>query len=121
MRKKMPEWLNSFGSIFYTIGYFAFTLIFFRANTVTEALTILKRIFTARGPLFIENPSMVLFSILGIIFIILTEVKNEYFKDLFKLSDNRHWLVRTGFYCLLIIGILVAGVFDGGEFIYFQF
>jgi len=36
-------------------------------------------------------------------------------------SNNRYWLIRNGYYCALIIIILATAVFDGGEFIYFQF
>jgi hypothetical protein len=58
---------------------------------------------------------------LGVGFMMLVEFKKEFFNDLFTLSNNRFWLVRNCYYCLLLIIILIAGVFDGGEFIYFQF
>jgi alginate O-acetyltransferase complex protein AlgI len=58
---------------------------------------------------------------LGIFFVMLVEVKKEYFNGLFTLSNNKNWLVRNCYYCFLLLIILIAGVFDGGEFIYFQF
>jgi len=122
IRKKIPVFLNNLAGILFTIGYFAFSLIFFRASSVKEALTIIKRIFTATGgSIYIENPSIILFSIAAIGFFWMVEFKNEYFNELFTLSNNKHWLVRNCYYCMLLVVILIAGVFDGGEFIYFQF
>lgn len=121
IRKKIPDWVNSFTGIAFTFSYFAFSLIFFRAHSVKQAITILQRIFVTGGTIYIENPTIILFSIAGIIAFILSEVKKEYYDHLFALSNNKNWLVRNCFYCFLLLIILVAGVFDGGEFIYFQF
>jgi alginate O-acetyltransferase complex protein AlgI len=121
IRKKVPVFLNNISGIIFTVCYFAFSLIFFRANNVTEALSIVKRIFTAKGSVYFENPSIILFSILGIAFLSFVELKKEYFNNLFTFSDNKNGLVRNCYYCLLVMIILIAGVFDGGEFIYFQF
>ncbi len=121
MRKKIPDLLNSIVGIIFTVTYFTLSLIFFRAESLTAAFTIIKRIFTAKGSVYMENPSIIIFSILGVGFMMLVEFKKEFFNDLFTLSDNRFWLVRNCYYCLLLIIILIAGVFDGGEFIYFQF
>ena len=121
LRKKIPELINTLIGIAFTISYFGFSLIFFRAKNLYQAFTIIKRIFTAKGALYIGNPSVILFSTLGILFLILVEVKKEYFNQLFTFSENRNWLVRNVYYCFLLFIILIAGVFDGGEFIYFQF
>ena len=122
MRKKIPAFVNSIAGITFTISYFAFSLIFFRANSVKDALIIIRRLFTAKeSGIYIENPSIMLFSILGIGFLALVECKKEYFNHLFTFSNNKYWLIRNGYYCLLLAIILIAGVFDGGEFIYFQF
>lgn len=123
IRKKIPAWLNTIGGITVTIGYFAFSLIFFRANSVGDALTIIKRIFTARGPLFFDrdDPSSFIFSFLGIFILLLIESKGEYYKGNFSFFNNKNWLVRNLSYAALIIIILLIGVFDGGQFIYVQF
>ena len=120
-RKKIPDLLNSITGIVFTIGYFTLSLIFFRAESLKEAFSIIKRIFTAKGSIYLENPSIIMFSILGVGFMMLVEFKKEFFNELFTLSNNKFWLVRNCYYCLLLIIILIAGVFDGGEFIYFQF
>ena len=121
IRKKIPGLLNNIAGVIFTLGYFAFTLIFFKANTVSDALTVIKRIFTAGGSIYIENPTIIIFSLLGILFLILNEIKKEYYNNLFTLSTHKNWFVRNSYYCFLLLCILIAGVFDGGEFIYFQF
>ena len=121
IRKKIPSFLNNIAGVAFTFSYFAFSLIFFRAKDVTSAFNIIKRIFTIKGTIYIENPSIIIFSLSGILFLILVEVKREYFNSLFSLYNNKNWFVRNCYYCILLMIILMAGVFDGGEFIYFQF
>ena len=122
IRKKVPVFLNNIAGITFTIVYFALSLIFFRANSVSDAVIIIKRIFTSReSGIYIENPSIMLFCVFGIGFLSMVECKKEYFNHLFTFSNNKYWLIRNGYYCLLLMIILIAGVFDGGEFIYFQF
>ena len=121
LRKKIPELINTLTGIVFTISYFGFSLIFFHAKNLSQAFIIIKRIFTAEGTLYTGNPSVILFSTLGILFLILVEVKKEYFNKLFTFSENKHWLVRNVYYCFLVFVIILTGVFDGGEFIYFQF
>jgi D-alanyl-lipoteichoic acid acyltransferase DltB (MBOAT superfamily) len=121
LRKKIPAWLNNISGILFTCGYFALSLVFFRANSVTDALQIIKRIVHFNGPFFTDNLSSLLFCILGIGFIYLVEFKKEFYNNLFTISNNKNWLVRNAYHCLLLMIILLAGVFDGGQFIYFQF
>ena len=121
MRKTMPAWLNDSGGILITFACFCFSSIFFRAPTVTDALGILKGIFTNKGSFFFDSPSTLLFMLLGIGYIAVYEWKKEFRDSLFTLSNHRYWLIRNGYYCALIIILLATGVFDGGEFIYFQF
>ncbi len=117
---KVPK-LNTALQILLTFSLTCFAFIFFRANNVQAAFLIIKKIIFQHGPLFFENASMLLFSLMGIFFLFLAELKKEYFDDKFSLFHHEKWLVRNLSYAMLIIIILVAGVFDGGEFIYFQF
>jgi alginate O-acetyltransferase complex protein AlgI len=99
----------------------SFAWIFFRANTVQDAFTIIKKIATFKGPVFYENPSMLIFSAFGILFLALAESKQEYYKGSFSILANKNWVVRNIGYAILILLIILLGVFDGGQFIYFQF
>lgn len=68
-----------------------------------------------------ENPSMIIFSLLSIFMLIFVELKKEFYKGEYSFFNNKNWLVRNLSYAMLIIIILLIGVFDGGQFIYFQF
>jgi len=120
-RKKIPAWFNSITGIAFTCGYFALSLIFFRADTVTEALNILRKIITLEGRFFLVDPPTLLLSLVVIGIMYLIEFKKEFFNSAFTFSENNNWLVRSLFYSFLLIMILLTGVFDGGQFIYFQF
>ena len=104
-----------------TFGLTCFAWIFFRATSLAQAWDIIKRIFTFHGPFYNGNVTMFLFSILGIAFLLLVESKREYFNFKFSLTYNKNWAIRNLYYAFLIAIIILAGVFDGGEFIYFQF
>lgn len=117
---RMPK-LNTMLQITITFVLSCFAWIFFRANHVSDAFAIVKKIFTFKGPFFSGQPSTFIFSILGILFLIGTEVIREYYPDNKLFINNDRWLVRYLSYATMVIIILLIGVFDGGQFIYFQF
>ena len=95
--------------------------VFFRAKSIPEAVYILKKIFSFSGPLWTEGTSMVVMSFSAIIILLVVELKMEYYKGNFSLFNNENRIIRKLSYAALIIMILLFGVFDGGQFIYFQF
>ncbi|OFY22065.1 MAG: alginate O-acetyltransferase [Bacteroidetes bacterium GWF2_29_10] len=113
--------INNVFQILITFMLSCFAWIFFRANNVSDAFMIVKKILTSKGAIFIENPSIMIFSFLAIIILFLVELKKEYYKGNFSFFNNKRWLVRNLSYAALVIIILLMGVFDGGQFIYFQF
>lgn len=98
-----------------------FAWIFFRANNVNDAFTVIKRIFTTSGKVFYESPSMLVYSFFAILLLFIIEFKQEYFNKSFSLLNNQNWIIRNAAYAFFIILIILVGVFDGGQFIYFQF
>jgi alginate O-acetyltransferase complex protein AlgI len=118
--KKYPS-VNLFTQIFTTYILTCFAWIFFRANNINDAFLIIKKIFSPAGTIYSESASMLVYSFTAIIFLFLVEFKKEYFNNLFSISGNDNWLVRKLYYIFLIVVILLIGVFDGGQFIYFQF
>ena len=116
-----PSILSRTLAVLTTFALISFSLIFFRANYVSDAFLIVGKIASLKGPLFIKNPSVFVYSLMGIVFLFLYEAKNEYYKGSFSLLHNPNWIVRQVSYATLILLILLIGVFDGGQFIYFQF
>ena len=117
---KLPK-LNHFLQIITTFILACFAWIFFRANNVTEAFDIVRKISKFDGRIFIKDPSMIIYSLSAILLLFLVELKQEYYKGDFSFLNNRSWVVRHLSYSFLIMLILLFGVFDGGQFIYFQF
>jgi len=112
-----------FISCFFTYLLFAFSEIFCGPiNSMHKAFFVIRKIFTNfGGPLYYYNPSMIIFILFGISLLFFVEWRMEYYKGAFSFLSNKSWVVRTLLYALLIIIILLIGVFDGGQFIYFQF
>lgn len=115
--------LNNFIQISATFLLVSFGYIFFRANSFADATSIISKIFTFKGPVYYHDndPSLFIFSISGILFLLLVELKRQYYKGTISFFNNTNWMIRSLSYSFLVIIILLVGVFDGGQFIYFQF
>lgn len=118
--EKIP-WLNHLLQVIITFMLSCFAWVFFRANNTTDAIAIIKKISTFEGSIFVENPSMMIYSFFGIFILLFVELKKEFYKGEYSFLSNKNWIVRNLSYAILIIIILLIGVFDGGQFIYFQF
>jgi len=113
--------VNNFFQVIITFSLICFAWIFFRANSLPQALDIIEKIASFNGSIYNLNSSVFFFSVSAIAFLLLVEFKREYFNNMFSLTYANHWLIRNLYYAFLITIIILAGVFDGGEFIYFQF
>ncbi len=103
----------------------SFCWIFFRSQNIHEAFIIIKRICSPDTIRSIEGEfderSLLVYSFLGIFSIITTEFISEFFPGRFQLLHNPKEWIRMSTCIGLIIVILLFGVFDGSQFIYFQF
>jgi D-alanyl-lipoteichoic acid acyltransferase DltB (MBOAT superfamily) len=113
--------INNFLQIVITFLLACFAWVFFRAGSGEEAIMIIKKILLMKGPIFIGTPSVLIYSFFAIAFLLVVELKAEYFNESIQLLHSRNALIRKLSYSFLIIIILMIGVFDGGQFIYFQF
>jgi D-alanyl-lipoteichoic acid acyltransferase DltB (MBOAT superfamily) len=95
--------------------------VFFRAPTLTEATKIIGKIFTSAGAVFYHSPYDLIYSIIGILFLIILDFKREFFNNRLSILYSRYQGVRIAGIITIIIIILLIGVFDGGQFIYFQY
>lgn len=101
-----------------------FAWIFFRANSVADAFSIVTKIFTKPGNLYIgsgDDITAAIYTLLAILALVVIEIKKEFFNTLFTISNNRFELVRLISYATVIFVILYLGVFGNSQFIYFQF
>lgn len=114
--------LNITLNILSTFLLVSFTWIFFRANTITDAFIIIGKIFSDTGKIFMSiNPSLVPFALFGVLLLMTVEFVQEFYPNKIPLFNNQRVVVRYVSYASLVVMILLFGVFDGGQFIYFQF
>lgn len=105
-----------------TFALACFAWIFFRANNVHDAFQIIENIFTLKpGGLFIGYGAGFVYSVLLIIFLLLAEINDEFFAARWSMIWSTRPAMRMAGYTLLLIVMLLIGVFNGGQFIYFQF
>jgi alginate O-acetyltransferase complex protein AlgI len=118
--EKLPKFYHLM-QIHITFLLACFAWIFFRANNLKDALLIIKKIFLFSGTLFIGNKQQLFYCLSGIAFLIIAEIRCEYFGLGALPVKTDHWLKEQFAYACVIVLILLFGVFDGGQFIYFQF
>jgi D-alanyl-lipoteichoic acid acyltransferase DltB (MBOAT superfamily) len=111
--------------IFQTLSTFilmCFSFIFFRAAGFSDACLIISKIIHFDGPLFLADSKIITIYNFGIIaLLLLIEIKQEYFNSRFTVfGHENHWVQKLA-YASLLVFIIVFGVFDGSQFIYFQF
>lgn len=107
-----------------TFGLTVFAWIFFRAKDVTDAFLIVKKIFTDHGPLMGKGGgtfTALCLSFIAIFIMLIVEIKREYFPQYAIFLYNKRFALRFASYIAVLLFILLFGVFDGGQFIYFQF
>lgn len=114
---KLPKAL----SILLVFALTCLAWVFFRATTVQDAFKIISTIFTHPGShLYFGDIGIFAFSILGILSIVTIEICMEYFPNI-SLLHHRRAPVRYATIVIMLAWIITLGVFDGGQFIYFQF
>ena len=95
------------------------TWVFFRAPSMENAYYILKKIAHFDGSLIAGNDHYY-YAFLAATVLMVFEIIDEYMPGLYKLLPNT-FASRCAYYVLLVVVILQFGVFNGGQFIYFQF
>ena len=118
-RLGLRSWIVGPVRIFLTFQLVCFCWIFFRANTLSDAFYIVGHLFSGWPRIFIEQLSMVhgLPAILILIFVQILQRKGELGPRVLKAPLVIRWCL----YFVVLFGIVLFGVGDGADFIYFQF
>lgn len=117
---KFPR-VNVFVQIVITFILISLSRVFFRATSVADAFTVFKKMLTFKGSIFNDGISIVVYCFSAIFMLLIVEFKREFYTGSLSFSHNKNFWVRTSYYGILVILIILLGVFDGGQFIYFQF
>jgi alginate O-acetyltransferase complex protein AlgI len=118
-----PKWFWNVWNLGSTYVLVLIAWVFFRADNVMDAFMIVGEMFQFSGSLFFKGDFQIhlVYSFFAVAVLMLVEFKQEYLKEQFNWDQHRFPLVRELVYAGLAVLILLLGVFDGGQFIYFQF
>ena len=135
--KRSPKFVATIVSIFCTFSFVCFAFIFFRANSMADALYIIKSIgdllttvmfrwhdlqgYHWMGYYQLEHPlRMIMVNFLWIAFL-----EGAYWlaqkRNVNVWISSRPWYVRWGVYYSILAVIIFCGYFEESRFIYFQF
>jgi len=107
--------------VFFTFHLVAFSWIFFRANSISDAMLIIEKMFQSNllflKHFVIQNRYELKIALLGLLFMELIQLIKPSRQFL---SEKPIWY-RWAVYYILILGIFMFGEFNLTEFIYFQF
>lgn len=114
--------LNKVISVLITFALVTFAWIFFRANSVGEALVIIRNMldFSTSDYNLYRFPADLYVAIASILFLISIEVWMEYptfIQRVYSLRRPYKWAL----FSTLILSILILGKWDSIDFLYFQF
>jgi len=115
----LKEWATRPLRIFITFNLVCLCWIFFRANTVSDAFYIVGHLFSGWPNIFIDQIA-VSYGIAAIAFLLFAELLQTR-GDIAEKLQQSHLALRWGVYCLILFSIVLFGVTDGSQFIYFQF
>jgi D-alanyl-lipoteichoic acid acyltransferase DltB (MBOAT superfamily) len=93
--------------------------VFFRAASVSDAFLLFKNMTNITHPFFSDKQTLV-YGFFGLVFLLAVEYKMDKRNSNLPFQTKKNWLDQS-LYASLIILILIMGVFDGDQFIYFQF
>jgi D-alanyl-lipoteichoic acid acyltransferase DltB (MBOAT superfamily) len=121
-RRHRVSWLPG---MLYCFLVWTFSLILFRAVSLHQAGLFIERLFAPGTPWIIpadfEVRTTLIYSIFGIACVLAADIGKEFVKGSGLWMYHRNATVRMSAYAALAVIILLLGVFDGGQFIYFQF
>ena len=110
--KKIFHWATTFVLV-------CFAWILFRANNLSDAVSVVTGIFTNLGT---PKPEYANFMAIGLAMtVLLTKEFADEFNWKIRVADSKSWLVRHIYLIIMIAYIILFGVLGGDQFIYFQF
>ncbi|MCL4132285.1 UNVERIFIED_CONTAM: hypothetical protein GTU68_013010 [Idotea baltica] len=122
LQTKKNEKKSILSRIFRTLVVFIlvdFAWIFFRANNVTEAFYVVKSIFEFSGEIFYDF-KVFFYATIGLIILFVNDLIVENYQNSIIENSKVNYKVSI-YFAFLVCLILFMGVFNGGQFIYFQF
>ncbi len=126
-KKKIDKWLKKKKliaiidslRIALTFVIISLGLVFFRAANISQATDILTGILTLKSGGLFKDAETLLYAFAGIMILLIVESKPEL--DFNQYMEKKMPALRWSAYIVIMVSIMVMGVFDASQFIYFQF
>ncbi|MDH4202550.1 MAG: MBOAT family protein [Phycisphaerae bacterium] len=115
----VPKPIVTILRIIITFNLICLTWVFFRANTVEDAFYILTHLTQGWPNLYYSLPSC-FYGALGIIVLLLVQCVQTK-REILPLIAKQHIVARWTFYVIFFFSIVMLGIRNGAQFIYFQF
>ena len=112
---KLWLWSNRF----LTLLLVMIALVFFRANNIEDGFTVLMRMFTDLSMVLFTQMNVQKYNLMTLLMLFVIEYMIEYKK--ISLVSSYPLPVHICMSLFLIFAIFLLGVFEGEQFIYFQF
>ncbi len=110
---------RKFSHVFFTFCVVSLAWIFFRANNVSDAFTIIQGIFTDLKMPYLQLADFLAIS-MALALLFLKESVDEFSWPV-RISESPQWWLRHLYMVAMIVYIILLGVLNGDQFIYFQF
>lgn len=120
LRQGSTGW-KRWGRIVVTFLLMTVAWTFFKANSIMDAWTAVCKMAVPTGTLYVPQLSTLLYCLMGIGVLTFSDLWQEAHGGRWMLMSHRHVIVRYAGYLFLTLYLLMFGVFDGGQFIYFKF
>ena len=99
---------------------FAFSQIFGRCATLSDAWLAVEKIIVERGALFMDKTTLS-HAFLMCLILFFRDFRDEFFPNKMKCFESQYIWIRFASYLIILLLIINMGVLDSGQFIYFQF
>lgn len=99
---------------------FAFSQVFGRCTTVSDAFVVIGKIFGERGTLFFDRSSLG-YGVMMVVLLFFKDFRDEFMSGHLHLFESKSFVIRFFSYLAIVFIILLFGVLDSSQFIYFQF
>ena len=122
-KMKSKNGIVKVGRILVTFLLVNFAWIFFRMQTLGDAVGVIGHIFDIHQSMLLELTSRHVFILMmiGTIILLVKDVRDEFVPNKLRLFENKYKIIRWLSYAAVIILIMLTGVFDAGQFIYANF
>jgi alginate O-acetyltransferase complex protein AlgI len=117
----IPVWLRDLGRMIITFHLVCLSWVFFRANTLGDALEILGQMARVDFSKPFMQPTVFVYGGLGVLILLLVELLQTMRGSGREVLARSNWSVRWACWYAMLFLITLMGVQGDAQFIYFQF